>query len=34
VRIAARRASDQLGDLAAPLEEPAARLDAFAERYG
>jgi hypothetical protein len=34
VRIAARRASDQLGDLAAPLEQPAARLDAFAERYG
>lgn len=34
VRIAARRASDQLGDVAAPLEEPAARLDAFTERYG
>jgi hypothetical protein len=34
VRIAARRAGDQLGDVAAPLEEPANRLDAFAERYG
>jgi hypothetical protein len=34
VRIAARRASDQLTDVAAPLEEPADQLDAFAERYG